>query len=116
MSIRSLLVETIARVIQKIFHRTTPLDHNTKTEEIHKRAVGEVYDCGCSPLAEANVVRVLEHGGKYLAISNPDTKTEENHMARVIGEVYYCGCSPVAEARIVKGLKHAGKYPSINES
>ena len=39
---------------------TTP---DTKTEENHKaRVLGEVYDFGCSPVAEVNV---LEHGGKY---------------------------------------------------
>ena len=72
MSIRSPLVEIIADLIQKVFHVTTRLD--------------------------------------------PDTKTEENHMARVIGEAYEFGCSPVAEVNAVKGLKHGRDYPSINKS
>lgn len=61
--IRSLLVETITDWIQKVSCVTTRSDSDTKTEENHKaRVLGEVYDFGCSPVAEVNV---LEHGGKY---------------------------------------------------
>lgn len=114
MSIRSLLVEIIPDLIQKILRVTTRSDPNTKTEETYMaRVIGEAYEFGCSPVAEVNV---LEHGGKYPQILDPDTKTEETHIARVLGEAYEFSCSPVAEAEIVKVLDHAKNYPSINES
>lgn len=112
MSTRSLLIEIIAGVIQKVLHRTTHLNPNTKTKEIHKRVVGEEYDFGCSPVAEVKV-NILEHGGKYPQTLDPDTRTEETHIARALGEEYDFGCAPIIEAETIKGLKHGGNYPQM---
>jgi len=52
--------------MQKVFHITTRLDQNTKTEDTHiVRLSGDEYDFGCSPVAEVEAVTVLEYEGKY---------------------------------------------------